>query len=125
MTTSSPAQLLDGKALSARILDELQERVARHVGAGGTAPGLATVLVGDDPASHIYVRNKRRACEKVGLVNVHHELAEDVGQERLLGLIGELNRDPGVHGIQVQLTLPRTRCSRRSRRTRTPTASTP
>lgn len=107
MTTSSPAQLLDGKALSARILDELQERVASHLGAGGSAPGLATVLVGDDPASHIYVRNKRRACEKVGLVNVHHELAEDVGQERLLGLIGELNRDPGVHGILVQLPLPR------------------
>jgi methylenetetrahydrofolate dehydrogenase (NADP+)/methenyltetrahydrofolate cyclohydrolase len=107
MTTSSPAQLLDGKALSARILDELQERVAGHVGAGGTAPGLATVLVGDDPASHIYVRNKRRVCEKVGLINVHHELAEDVGQERLLELIGELNRDPGVHGILVQLPLPR------------------
>jgi len=106
MTTSSPAQLLDGKALSARILDELQQRVSAHLAGGGSAPGLATVLVGNDPASHIYVRNKRRACEKVGLNNIHHELAEDLGQDRLLSLIHDLNQDPGVHGILVQLPLP-------------------
>jgi methylenetetrahydrofolate dehydrogenase (NADP+)/methenyltetrahydrofolate cyclohydrolase len=106
MTTSSPAQLLDGKALSARILDELQQRVSAHLASGGSAPGLATVLVGDDPASHIYVRNKRRACEKVGLNNIHHELPEDLGQDRLLSLIHDLNQDPAVHGILVQLPLP-------------------
>lgn len=106
MTTSSPAQLLDGKALSARILDELQQRVTAHLAAGGSVPGLATVLVGDDPASHIYVRNKRRACEKVGLNNIHHEMPADLGQEALLGLIHDLNQDPAVHGILVQLPLP-------------------
>jgi len=107
MTTSSPTQLLDGKALSARILEELKLRVDHHLQAGGKAPGLATVLVGADPASAIYVRNKRRACEKVGLQNIHHELPAETGQAALLALIQELNRDPAVHGILVQLPLPK------------------
>ena len=105
--SSTPARLLDGKALSEQILDSLQKQVAEKVASGLPAPGLATVLVGHDPASHIYVRNKRRACEKVGIVNIHHELEEGVGQAELMRLIVELNQNPAVHGILVQLPLPK------------------
>jgi methylenetetrahydrofolate dehydrogenase (NADP+)/methenyltetrahydrofolate cyclohydrolase len=105
--SSTPARLLDGKALSEQILDSLQQQVAEKVATGRPAPGLATVLVGNDPASHIYVRNKRRACEKVGIVNIHHELEESIGQAALLQLIAELNQNPAVHGILVQLPLPK------------------
>ena len=90
-----------------RILDDLKERIAAAVAGGRERPGLATVLVGEDPASQIYVRNKRRACEKVGILNIHHELPADAGQRTLLDLIGELNADAKVHGILVQLPLPK------------------
>ena len=103
----TPARILDGKALSAEILDQLTQVVSARTAAGEDAPGLATVLVGEDPASHIYVRNKRRACEKVGLVNIHHELPAETGQQALLGLIEDLNRDAQVQGILVQLPLPK------------------
>ncbi|MCP4093154.1 MAG: bifunctional methylenetetrahydrofolate dehydrogenase/methenyltetrahydrofolate cyclohydrolase FolD [Planctomycetes bacterium] len=105
--SDTPAQLLDGKALSERILNSLKEKVEAKHNAGMPAPGLATILVGNDPASHIYVRNKRRACEKVGITNIHHELDEHVGQAALLKLIQELNDSPEVHGILVQLPLPK------------------
>jgi methylenetetrahydrofolate dehydrogenase (NADP+)/methenyltetrahydrofolate cyclohydrolase len=105
--SSTPARLLDGKALSEQILDSLQQQVAEKVASGLRAPGLATVLVGNDPASHIYVRNKRRACEKVGITNIHHELEEEIGQQKLLSLIEDLNNNPAVHGILVQLPLPK------------------
>lgn len=107
MTTSSSAQILDGKALSIQVLDELKATVSAMAASGKPQPGLATVLVGDDPASHIYVRNKRRACEKVGVASFHHELPEETGQEQLLALITKLNEDEKVHGILVQLPLPR------------------
>lgn len=108
MTTfSTSAQILDGKALSIQVLDELQTTVSARAAAGKSQPGLATVLVGEDPASHIYVRNKRRACEKVGVASFHHELPAETGQKQLLDLIAELNADDKVHGILVQLPLPK------------------
>ena len=101
------ARLLDGKALAEQILTTLQREVAEKMATGLPAPGLATILVGHDPASHIYVRNKRRACEKVGMTNIHHELDKAYGQTALLRLIAQLNADPSVHGILVQLPLPK------------------
>ncbi len=103
----APARLLDGKAASAALLDALRAELAAGVSAGRPRPGLATVIVGDDPASQVYVRNKRRACEKVGLTNHHHELSAVAGQTALLKLLAALNADPTVHGILVQLPLPR------------------
>ncbi|RMH02983.1 MAG: bifunctional methylenetetrahydrofolate dehydrogenase/methenyltetrahydrofolate cyclohydrolase FolD [Planctomycetota bacterium] len=100
------ARILDGKALAARIRAGIRDEVAAGVAAGRPRPGLATVLVGDDPASHIYVRNKRRACEEVGFTNFHFELPAATERAELLARIAELNRDPAVHGILVQLPLP-------------------
>ncbi len=96
------ALVLDGKAVAAAVRDEVAARVERL----GFAPGLATVLVGDDPASHVYVRNKRRTAEKVGIRSIHHELPADTPQPELEALIDSLNADPDVHGILVQLPLP-------------------
>jgi methylenetetrahydrofolate dehydrogenase (NADP+)/methenyltetrahydrofolate cyclohydrolase len=100
------AALLDGKQLAqtmqAEIAAEVQAFVARH----GVRPGLAAVLVGDNPASHIYVRNKRRACEKVGMTSWLHELPASTKQDDLLALVAHLNTDSAVHGILVQLPLP-------------------
>ncbi|MBC8406583.1 MAG: bifunctional methylenetetrahydrofolate dehydrogenase/methenyltetrahydrofolate cyclohydrolase FolD [Planctomycetes bacterium] len=101
------AQILDGKQLSAQVRAQIGEQIQAGMGAGKARPGLATVLVGDDPASHIYVRNKRRACDETGMQNFHIELAEDVGQAALLQQIVELNLNPEVHGILVQLPLPK------------------
>lgn len=106
-TSSSSARILDGKALSAKVLEELTVIVSQRASDGLAQPGLATVLVGEDPASHIYVRNKRRACEKVGVASFHQELPADLGQAALLDLIAKLNADPAVHGILVQLPLPK------------------
>jgi methylenetetrahydrofolate dehydrogenase (NADP+)/methenyltetrahydrofolate cyclohydrolase len=101
------ATVIDGKAVAA----EVRERVARGVrelaaGSGGRVPGLATVLVGDDPASHVYVTNKRKQTEEVGMRSVHHGLDASTPQGELLDLIGELNGDDDVDGILVQLPLP-------------------
>ncbi|MDP6963822.1 MAG: bifunctional methylenetetrahydrofolate dehydrogenase/methenyltetrahydrofolate cyclohydrolase FolD [Planctomycetota bacterium] len=102
------SNILDGKASSASILEQLKPRVAEIAKQNhGTPPGLATILVGEDPASHVYVRNKRRACENVGLQNFHYELAADAGQQKLLELVDELNNNPEVDGILVQLPLPK------------------
>ncbi len=103
----APARLLDGRAASRTLLDALRQEISQGVAAGRPRPGLATVLVGEDPASQIYVRNKRKACEQVGLVNVHRQLPADTGQKALLALLALLNADPGVHGILVQLPLPK------------------
>ncbi|NNJ85331.1 MAG: bifunctional methylenetetrahydrofolate dehydrogenase/methenyltetrahydrofolate cyclohydrolase FolD, partial [Gammaproteobacteria bacterium] len=100
------AQLLDGKAIAKNILDSLRERVAQLVGAGYPRPGLAVVLVGKDPASQVYVRNKRRACEQTGIRSVAYDLSAEVREHELLSLIDTLNADPGIHGILVQLPLP-------------------
>jgi methylenetetrahydrofolate dehydrogenase (NADP+)/methenyltetrahydrofolate cyclohydrolase len=97
--------IIDGKAIAAKVRSE----VAKDVGAlrdRGIVPGLAVVRVGEDPASAIYVRGKRKACEEVGIRSVEHHLDASTTQRRLLDLVGELNRDPAVHGILVQLPLP-------------------
>jgi methylenetetrahydrofolate dehydrogenase (NADP+) / methenyltetrahydrofolate cyclohydrolase len=97
-----PAQLIDGKALAV----QLRRDVARQAAARKRAPGLAVVLVGADPASQIYVRNKRVACEQVGFVSKAFDLPADTPEAKLLGLIDELNADPSIDGILVQLPLP-------------------
>ncbi len=99
------AQTIDGKGIAAAVRGEVRERVAR-LAARGVVPGLATVLVGDDPASRLYVGNKERACGEVGMRSVGHRLGAGVGQAELLALVGELGRRPDVHGILVQLPLP-------------------
>ncbi len=100
------AKLIDGKAVSARLRQEMKAEV-EALKEKGITPGLAVVLVGEDPASQVYVRNKIRACEELGIRSENHLLPADTTQEALLGLIGELNRREEVSGILVQLPLPR------------------
>ncbi len=100
------ATLIDGKAIAAQIRSELTEEVADFIENNGVVPCLAAILVGDDPASEVYVRSKRKACERAGLDSVLHRLPEDVEQDELLALITRLNKTPEVHGILVQLPLP-------------------
>lgn len=95
-------QVLDGKEVAAAVKDEVAEAVEEL----DYQPGLATVLVGDDPASHTYVRGKRRDAEQVGISSIHHELPDSTGQEELVSLIQSLNEDDDVDGILVQLPLP-------------------
>ena len=97
-----PATPMDGKALAERVRAE----VAREVAALGRPVGLATVLVGDNPASHVYVRRKREACAEAGIESFHHELDVTTGEDDLLALVGDLNADERVTGILVQLPLP-------------------
>jgi methylenetetrahydrofolate dehydrogenase (NADP+)/methenyltetrahydrofolate cyclohydrolase len=100
------ATLLDGKLLAATMQAEIAQEVAAFVAATGRKPGLAAVLVGDNPASQVYVRNKRKACEKVGLESCLHALPAATSQAELLTLVDQLNRDSRVSGILVQLPLP-------------------
>lgn len=100
------SSLLDGKALSDLIVQRGSEVISQHLATGGRAPGLAVVLVGSDPASQVYVRNKRLACERVGIRSVDYDLPADVSEADLLALIDRLNVDPEVDGILVQLPLP-------------------
>ncbi|MDX8403969.1 MAG: bifunctional methylenetetrahydrofolate dehydrogenase/methenyltetrahydrofolate cyclohydrolase FolD [Mariprofundaceae bacterium] len=102
----STAKILDGKALSERMRSGMNAEVSTLKATHGRAPGLAVIIIGDDPASHVYVRNKRIACEKVGIVSFSHELPADTTQQHLLGLISELNANPKVDGILVQLPAP-------------------
>jgi methylenetetrahydrofolate dehydrogenase (NADP+) / methenyltetrahydrofolate cyclohydrolase len=101
-----PATILDGKALAAKIEAELAEQVAEFIQNNGHEPTLAAVLVGDDPASAIYVKNKRSACERVGIESRLHRLSPSTTEEELLELIADLNNDDEVHGVLVQLPLP-------------------
>lgn len=96
------ARVIDGTAVAAAV----RERVATEVGELSRAPGLATVLVGDDPASALYVRMKREDCAQVGIESFHHEPGGDVSEEALIELLGSLNSDPRVNGILLQLPLP-------------------
>ncbi len=98
------AKLIDGKAISQAIRDEVRDEIS----AGGMKPSLAVVLVGNDPASAVYVRNKKKACEYCGIRSVSYELPEDTTEEKLLSLIDELNNDPEINGILVQLPVPKT-----------------
>jgi len=101
------AKRLDGKALGQAMRREFAARVADRAAAGKRPPGLAAVLVGDNPASHVYVRNKRKACEEAGMASWLHQLPTDTTQAQLLDLVARLNADPAVHGILVQLPLPK------------------
>ncbi|MBY0230041.1 MAG: bifunctional methylenetetrahydrofolate dehydrogenase/methenyltetrahydrofolate cyclohydrolase FolD [Gemmataceae bacterium] len=101
------ARILDGKALAATLQAELARDVAAFRAATGVVPGLAAVLVGDNPASQVYVRNKRKTCEAAGMASTLHALPAATPQEEMLALVGRLNADPSVHGILVQMPLPR------------------
>lgn len=96
------AELIDGKAIAA----ELRARIAAVVAGRERKPGLATVLVGDDPASHVYVGSKRKACAEAGIRSIHHEVPATIAQGELNALVRDLNADPEVDGILVQLPLP-------------------
>ncbi len=101
-----PATILDGKQLARQLRSELAEEVVEFIQNNGVVPCLAAVLVGDNPASEVYVRNKRRACEAVGIESQLHRLGADASSDDLLKLIAKLNKDAEVHGILVQLPLP-------------------
>ncbi len=101
------AHLIDGKAISAAVRGEIQMNTQTLREETGVVPGLAVVIVGTDPASQVYVRNKRRACEEVGFYSEAYELPEETTQEDLESLVDRLNADPHIDGILVQLPLPR------------------
>lgn len=100
------AQILDGKHTAADLRQQIKKDVDRRLAEGRRAPGLAVVKVGHDPASEIYVRNKRNACEEVGIISFAHDLPETTSQEELLSVIDQLNEDDTVDGILVQLPVP-------------------
>lgn len=100
------AQIINGKAIAEDMLKGIQSKISQRLSAGKRAPSLAVILVGGDPASSIYVRNKRRACEKVGIHSIAYDLASDIQEAELLALIQKLNDDESVDGILVQSPLP-------------------
>ncbi len=100
------AQIIDGKAIAAEVRARVARRIETRLAQGLRRPGLAVVLVGEDPASQVYVRNKRRACEEAGLLSKSWDLPGDTPQQQLLDLIDALNADPEIDGILVQLPLP-------------------
>ena len=101
------ATLIDGKATAAQIHEEIRAEVEELKSKHGIVPGLATVLVGENPASQFYVRSKQKRCAEVGIKSFGHELPENATQEEVEGLVAELNANPEVHGILVQLPLPK------------------
>ena len=100
------AKIIDGKAIAQSVRHGVATKVQQRIAAGLRAPGLAVVLVGEDPASQVYVGSKRRACEEVGFISRSYDLPVETDQQALLDLIDELNQDPTVDGILVQLPLP-------------------
>src|SRR3954454_6723922 len=100
------ATLIDGKAIAAHIRATIAERVRQMEAADHVKPGLAAVVVGDNPASHTYVKMKRKACAEVGIESFGFDLPKDAAQEEVETLIDDLNNRPDVHGILVQLPLP-------------------
>lgn len=101
------ATIIDGKATSSKIRQQIKAEAEQFAKENGYAPGLAVIIVGNDPASQVYVRNKKKACSEVGFVSVEYELAEDTSEEELISLIHKLNLDTSIHGILVQLPLPK------------------
>ena len=101
------AQVIDGKAVARQVREDVAKGVERLVADGGSPPGLATVLIGDDPASEIYVRNKRRACVAAGMQDLHRHLPDDVDQGTAARLVDELVADPAISGVLLQLPTPR------------------
>src|SRR5436853_276546 len=100
------ATLIDGKKVAAALRLRVAEEAARLKSEHGLVPGLATVLVGNDPASEIYVRNKGRTAEKLGFKSLHYSMASDASEETVLARVRALNADKSVHGILVQMPLP-------------------
>lgn len=100
------AQIINGKAIAENLLDSIKARINNRLQANKRAPGLAVVLVGADPASSIYVRNKRLACDKVGIISTAYDLPATTTETELLSLIAKLNADSNIDGILVQLPLP-------------------
>jgi methylenetetrahydrofolate dehydrogenase (NADP+) / methenyltetrahydrofolate cyclohydrolase len=100
------ARLIDGKAVSAKVRERVRDGVGEYHRRSGRTPGLATVIVGDDPASEIYVRNKHKASEEAGMRSIHHGLGAETSQEELLELVAALGADDEVDGILVQLPVP-------------------
>ena len=100
------AKIIDGKEFALRVRAKVRDHVVRLVEEHGITPGLAVVLVGDDPASQVYVRSKGKATTEAGMKSVEHKLDADTSEESLLTLIEELNADSSIHGILVQLPLP-------------------
>ncbi|MFC3285197.1 bifunctional methylenetetrahydrofolate dehydrogenase/methenyltetrahydrofolate cyclohydrolase FolD [Litchfieldella rifensis] len=100
------AQLIDGKAIAAHVRQQVARQVEARRQAGARIPGLAVILVGEDPASEVYVRNKHRACEEAGIASLRHQLPASTTQRELEGLVDDLNVDPSIDGILVQLPLP-------------------
>lgn len=100
------AQIIDGKAIAENLLNSIKARIQQRLETGKTAPGLAVILIGGDPASAIYVRNKRLACEKVGIRSVAYDLPATTTEAELLALIHQLNADDSINGILVQSPLP-------------------
>ena len=100
------AQIIDGKQIAAELRQNLRKRVDERLAKGLRKPGLAVILVGNDPASEVYVRNKRKGCEDAGIESIAYDLDAATSQEKLLSLIDELNTNPDVDGILVQLPLP-------------------
>jgi methylenetetrahydrofolate dehydrogenase (NADP+) / methenyltetrahydrofolate cyclohydrolase len=107
LAASGGAQILDGKAVAAKVRGEVAARAARFAARHGRAPGLAVVQVGADPASSVYVRNKRQSSLQAGIASFAHDLPASTSEEEILTLIAALNRDPRVDGILVQLPLPK------------------
>jgi methylenetetrahydrofolate dehydrogenase (NADP+)/methenyltetrahydrofolate cyclohydrolase len=101
-----PATIIDGKAVAAEVRRQVAEEVARLRERTGAVPGLATILVGDDPASAVYVANKRKLCDELGILDRHRHLPADATEEDVLATIEECNRDPEVSGILLQLPVP-------------------
>ena len=105
--TDSGSKRINGRAVAAQLRQEIATKVASRLKQGLPAPGLAVVLVGNDPASSVYVNSKVHACEEAGFVSRSYRFDADLSQEQLLSLIDELNADPAIHGILVQLPLPK------------------
>jgi methylenetetrahydrofolate dehydrogenase (NADP+)/methenyltetrahydrofolate cyclohydrolase len=101
------ARLIDGKGLAQEIRERIAKDVAELHARSGIKPGLAAILVGDDPASRLYVKNKQKACDAAGIYVDEHKLPANTTQAELLALIDKVNADPKVHGILVQLPLPK------------------
>ncbi len=102
-----PAKIIDGKKIAAEIRQTIKQKVQARLDQGLRAPGLAVILVGEDPASQVYVRNKRRGCEETGIISKAYDLPATTSQADLLDLIDKLNADSEIHGILVQLPLPK------------------
>ena len=99
--------LIDGKKIAAEIKEELKQEISKLIKEGKNVPGLVTILVGDNPASEIYVRSKGKACEEIGMRSKAEKRNADISEKELLDLVDKYNNDPDYHGILVQLPLPK------------------